>query len=84
MTFIMCAVIKRSKAILLLWVELSYVLIFGLQRDRQLEIISIRTLSTCINTTVPDCQFIFSHLGFWSRNFFLITPFPVHCLLFNL
>ena len=23
----------------------------------------------------------FSHLGFWSGNFFLIAPFPDHCLL---
>ena len=23
----------------------------------------------------------FSHLGFWSKNFFLIAPFPDHCLL---
>ena len=30
---------------------------------------------------VPICQFSFSHLGFWSRNFFLIAPFPDRCLL---
>ena len=24
---------------------------------------------------------VFSHLGFWSGNFFLIDPFPYHCLL---
>ena len=24
---------------------------------------------------------VFSHLGFWSANFFLIAPFPDHCLL---
>ena len=24
---------------------------------------------------------VFSHLGFWSGNFFLIEPFPDHCLL---
>ena len=30
---------------------------------------------------VPNCQFVFSHLGFWSGNFFLIAPFPGHCLL---
>ena len=24
---------------------------------------------------------VFSHLGFWSGNFFLIAPFPDHCLL---
>ena len=24
---------------------------------------------------------VFSHLGFWSGNFFLIVPFPDHCLL---
>ena len=23
----------------------------------------------------------FPHLGFWSGNFFLIAPFPDHCLL---
>ena len=23
----------------------------------------------------------FPHFGFWSRNFFLIAPFPDHCLL---
>ena len=28
-----------------------------------------------------NCQFSFSHLGFWSGNFFLIAPFPDHCLL---
>ena len=25
--------------------------------------------------------FVFFHLGFWSGNFFLIAPFPDHCLL---
>ena len=30
---------------------------------------------------VLNCQFAFSHLGFWSGNFFLTAPFPVHCLL---
>ena len=30
---------------------------------------------------VPNCQFSFSHLGFWSRNLFLIAPFPDLCLL---
>ena len=24
---------------------------------------------------------VFSHLGFWSGNFFLIAPLPDHCLL---
>ena len=24
---------------------------------------------------------VFSHLGFWSGNLFLIAPFPDHCLL---
>ena len=24
---------------------------------------------------------VFSHLGFWCGNFFLIAPFPDHCLL---
>ena len=24
---------------------------------------------------------VFSHLGFWSGNFFLIAPFSDHCLL---
>ena len=24
---------------------------------------------------------VFSHLGFWSGNFFMIVPFPDHCLL---
>ena len=24
---------------------------------------------------------VFSHFGFWSGNFFLIAPFPDHCLL---
>ena len=24
---------------------------------------------------------VFSHLGFWSRNLFLIAPFPDRCLL---
>ena len=24
---------------------------------------------------------VISHLGFWSGNFFLIAPFPDHCLL---
>ena len=23
---------------------------------------------------------VFSHFGFWSGNFFLIAPFPGHCL----
>ena len=31
---------------------------------------------------LPDCQFSFSHLGFWSGYFFLIVTFPDHCLLF--
>ena len=26
-------------------------------------------------------NFLFSHLGFWGGNFFLIVPFPDHCLL---
>ena len=27
------------------------------------------------------CEFIsFSHLGFWSRNLFMIAVFPNHCL----
>ena len=26
------------------------------------------------------CQFSFSHLDFWSENFFLIATFPDHCL----
>ena len=30
---------------------------------------------------VSNCQFSFSHFGFWSGNFFLIAPFPGHCLL---
>ena len=30
-----------------------------------------------------DCEFSFSHLGFWSENFFLIAPFPDHCLFFT-
>ena len=31
---------------------------------------------------VPDCQFsFFSHPNFQSGNFFLIAPFPDHCLL---
>ena len=34
--------------------------------------LSIRTYS---------CQFSFSHLDFWSGNFFLIGLFPYHCLL---
>ena len=31
--------------------------------------------------SVPDCWFGFSHLGFWSGNLFLITPFPDLVLL---
>ena len=30
---------------------------------------------------MPDCWFVFSHLGFWSGNLFLIAPFPDLCLL---
>ena len=33
------------------------------------------------DSTVPICQFVFSRLGFWSGNFFLIVHFPDHCLL---
>ena len=29
---------------------------------------------------VPNCQFGFSHLGFWSGIFFLIAPFLDRCL----
>ena len=29
----------------------------------------------------PIVNLVFSHLGFWNRNFFLTAPFPVHCLL---
>ena len=29
---------------------------------------------------VSHCQFCFSHFGFWSGDFFLIAPFPDHCL----
>ena len=28
-----------------------------------------------------NSQFIFSHFSFWGGNFFLIAPFPDHCLL---
>ena len=27
---------------------------------------------------------VFSHLGFWSGNFFLFAPFPDHCLFCSL
>ena len=30
---------------------------------------------------LPDCLFSFSHNSFWSGNFFLVAPFPYHCLL---
>ena len=30
---------------------------------------------------VSNCQFSFSHFGFWSGIFFLIAPFTDHCLL---
>ena len=30
---------------------------------------------------VPYCWFVFSRLGFWSGNHFLIAPFPDRCLL---
>ena len=30
---------------------------------------------------LPNCQFDFSRLGFWSGNFFLIAPFVDHGLL---
>ena len=30
---------------------------------------------------VDFVSLVFSHLGFWSGNFFLIVPFPNHCLL---
>ena len=30
---------------------------------------------------MPDCQFGFSHLGFWCGGFYLIAPFPDRCLL---
>ena len=30
---------------------------------------------------VPNCQFCFSSLGFWSGDFCLIAPFSDHCLL---
>ena len=30
---------------------------------------------------VPDCQFSFFPLRFWSGNLFLIAPFPDCCLL---
>ena len=33
------------------------------------------------SSIVSNCQFSVSHLGFWSGNFFLIAPFPDHCLL---
>ena len=29
----------------------------------------------------PIASFVFSHLGFWSGNLFLIAPFPDLCLL---
>ena len=29
---------------------------------------------------IPNCQFSFSYLDFWSGNFFLIAPFPDLCL----
>ena len=28
-----------------------------------------------------NVNLVFPHLGFWSDNFFLIAPFPDHCLL---
>ena len=30
---------------------------------------------------MPDCYFRFSHLGFWSGDFFLTASFPDRCLL---
>ena len=30
---------------------------------------------------ILNCQFSFSQHGFWSGNFFVIAPFPDHCLL---
>ena len=30
---------------------------------------------------MPNCQLSFSHLGVWNGDFFLIAPFPDHCLL---
>ena len=32
----------------------------------------------------PTVNLVFSHLGFWSGNFFLIAPFPDHCFNFYL
>ena len=38
-------------------------------------------LTICFQSVVPNCRFSFTHLGFWSENFFLIAPFPDDCLL---
>ena len=34
-----------------------------------------------VKVHVPDCQFIFSHVGFWSGYFFLVALIPDYCLL---
>ena len=34
--------------------------------------------------SVPKCNFVFPPLGFLSGNFFLIVPFPDHCLDFDI
>ena len=43
------------------------------------------TLSTVQSERAIDINstscLVFSHYGFWSGNFFLIAPFPDHCLL---
>ena len=40
-------------------------------------------LPICFLSIIPNCKFsFFPHLGFWKEDFFLIAPFPDHCLLF--
>ena len=44
-------------------------------------ILSHSTPRVICNTCTHKKSLFFSHLGFWSRNLFLIAPFPDLCLL---
>ena len=42
---------------------------------------NVNDLFTCIGFKYLIVNLIFPHLGYWGGNFFLIAPFPDHCLL---
>ena len=42
---------------------------------------TVKKLLTRLTICFLSTSTLLTHLGFWSGNFFLIAPFPDHCLL---